>query len=255
MLRDTALLWRIEMTVGLRNRSWLVMGLIQPVMYLLLFGPLLVPVAKYTPGFPAGSAWANLAAGLAVQIALFNSALSGFSLLSEHKAGVLERMRVTPGSRPALLLGRVLANVTQSVTQALVVILLAMLLFRLDAPLLGILGTLVIVALVGLTFAAFSSVMALKLKNEPAFSSMLNVLLLPLILLSGIFVPITVGLAPDWLYTLSRFNPLAHLVELGRSMLRGEVASSSVLSGAAMLAVMCGVSVWWGARTYSRANL
>lgn len=255
MFSETFLIARSEMTVALRNRAWLLMGIVQPVMYLLLFGPLLVQIAASTPGFPPGGAWRVLTPGLVIQLALFNSIFAGYSVLSDHKAGVLERMRVTPISRSALILGRVLITVGLTMVQAVVLMVLAGVIFGLRAPLVGIVLVLLIAAFVAISLAACSNALALKLKNEPAFSSLLNIILLPLGLLSGILVPITVELAPGWLWVLSRINPLSHLVDTGRAVFNHDLTARSLLTSTAILAVMTVLSVWWGTRTYQRENL
>lgn len=255
MLRDMLLIYRGELTVALRNRSWLFMGMLQPVLYLSFFGPLLVKIAASTPGFPPGSAWAVLTPGLIIQLALFNSAFAGYSVLADHRSGVLERLRVTPVSRIALMLGRVLATAVLTMVQALMTTLLATAIFHLRAPVSGVALTLVIAALVSVTLASCSNAVALKLKNEPAFSAILNAVLLPIGLLSGMLVPITAGLAPTWLFVLSRFNPLVYIVATGRSLFRDELDPNTLLLGTGVLVVMTVLSVWWGARTYQRENI
>ncbi len=98
------------MTLTLRNPAWLIMGLMQPFLYLLLFGPLLNSIATM-PGFPPGGAFNVFVPGLLVMTALFSSAFVGFGLhADELREGVIERMRVTPMSRMATLLGRLPAR-------------------------------------------------------------------------------------------------------------------------------------------------
>src|SRR3954454_14331628 len=108
-VRDTLLIFRRQLRLTLRNPVWVVIGLIQPFLYLAFFGPLLKNVAG-APGFPEGSAWQVFVPGLLVQLGLFGTALVGFGIIAEYRAGVIERMRVTPVSRLALLLGRVLRD-------------------------------------------------------------------------------------------------------------------------------------------------
>jgi ABC-2 type transport system permease protein len=107
---DTWLVFSRAMRLSLRNPVWVILGLMQPILYLTLFGPLLEPVVS-APGFPPGSAWQVFVPGLLVQLAVFGAAFAGFGLIAEWRAGVVERMRVTPASRGALLVGRVLRDV------------------------------------------------------------------------------------------------------------------------------------------------
>src|SRR4051794_22633907 len=105
MLRDTWLIFKHDLTLSLRNPAWILIGVLQPVLYLVLFGPLMDKVVASTPGFPPGSSWTILTPALIIQLALFSSSFAGFGLLMDYRSGVLERLRVTPASRVALLLG------------------------------------------------------------------------------------------------------------------------------------------------------
>ena len=148
--------------------------------------------------------------GLLVQLGLFGTVFVGFGLVAEYRAGVIERMRVTPASRAALLLGRVLRDVVVLVVQATLLTLVAVP-FGLRAPVGGVVVALVLVAALGAAFSALSYAAALVLKTEDALASVLNSLAVPVLLLSGILLPMT--LAPAWLRTVSDANPLKHVVD------------------------------------------
>lgn len=253
MWRDTWLIFRRGMVLSLRNPVWVVISMMQPILYLVLFGPLMEKITK-TPGFPPGSSWQILTPALLVQLGLFGSAFVGFGLIAEYRAGVIERMRVTPASRVGLLLGRVLRDAVQLVAQGILITVLAVLLFGLRAPLYGIVFSLVMVALLGITMSASSYALALILKSEDSFAPLLNSVLLPVLLLSGIMIPITTGLAPNWLYWISRINPFTHIVDAERAGFRGDFALNAILTGSVVLLVLAALSVWWGARTFQRES-
>src|SRR3979411_788445 len=204
VLRDTWLIFRKDMVLSLRNPAWIMIGIMQPLLYLFLFGPMFAKVANSTPGFPPGNGWMVLTPALIVQLALFGSSFVGFTLLADYRTGVAERLRVTPVSRVALLLGKVLANALQAVVQSILIIVMAYLIFDLNAPIGGIVLTMIIVRLLAVTLASCSYALALTIKSETAFPAILNAVLMPLLLLSGILLPITTGLAPHWLYNISR---------------------------------------------------
>src|ERR1700676_401642 len=119
-LRDILLIFRHHLRLSLRNPVWVVMGLTQPILYLTLFGPLLVGVSG-TSRFP-GDPWQVYVAGLLVQLSLFGSGFVGFGIIGELRAGIIERMRVTPVSRMALLLGRVLRDMVVQLVQSVLLI-------------------------------------------------------------------------------------------------------------------------------------
>ena len=107
VIRDTWLLFARSMKATLRNPAFVILGLFQPVCYMLLFAPLLNNLVN-APGFPSGGALKVFTPGLLILLAMFGAAFVGFDLLGELRYGVVERLRVTPVSRLALLLGRAL---------------------------------------------------------------------------------------------------------------------------------------------------
>jgi len=252
--REIWLVFRRHFAVSSRNPAWVIIGITQPVLYLVLFGPLMERIVSSTPGFPPGDAWQILTPGLLVQLGLFGSLFAGFSLLADLTTGVLERLRVTPVRRMSLLLGRVLHDTVQLLVQAVLLVLLAALFFGLRAPVAGVALCLVMVALVGVTLSSSSYAIALTLRSEETFPAVLTSISTPLLLLTGILVPITTNLAPDWLYVLSRLNPFAHVMDAERASFRGEYTVDALLTGSLVLLALTAVAVWWGARTFQREN-
>ena len=253
MLRDTWLIFRRDMLAALRNPTWVMIGIMQPLLYLFLFGPLMVRTVQ-DQGLTETAGWMLLTPALIAQLALFGSSFVGFGLLAEYRSGVVERFRVTPVSRVALLLGKVLANALQAVVQAVLIIVLAALVFPLDAPVGGVLLCLAIVFLLAVSLASCSYALALTLKSEETFPALLNAVLIPLLLLSGILLPITAGKAPDWLYTVSRINPFRHVVDVERNSFGGDFTMDALFTGGVVVLVMAVLSVWWGTRTFQKEN-
>jgi len=253
MLRDTWLIFRRDTLGALRNPTWVMIGIMQPLLYLFLFGPLMVK-AMQAQGMSEVDGWMLLTPALIAQLALFGSSFVGFGLLAEYRSGVVERFRVTPVSRAALLLGKVLANALQAVVQSLLIIALAYLAFDLNAPFGGVVLSMVIVFLLAVSLASCSYALALTLKSEETFPALLNAVLIPLLLLSGILLPIVQGSAPQWLYTVSQINPFRHVVDVERNTFRGDFTMDALFTGSVVVLVMAALSVWWGTRTFQREN-
>jgi ABC-2 type transport system permease protein len=249
-ITDTWLVFSRAMRLSLRNPVWVILGLIQPILYLTLFGPLLEPVAS-APGFPPGDAWKVFVPGLLVQLGMFGAAFAGFGLIAEWRAGVVERMRVTPAGRGALLLGRVLRDVVVVVIQGVILVGAAMW-AGLEAPLPSLLIGIVFVALLAAAFGALSYGAALKLKSEDAFAPLLNGLIVPVLLLSGILLPM--ALAPAWLQTVADFNPLTHVVEGLRAVFRGETGSGDAVLGGVVTIALVLVGLFYGVRVFRRES-
>jgi len=250
-LYDTLLIFRYQMRLSLRNPVWVVIGLSSPLLYLALFGPLLTGVAR-SPGFPAGDAWQVFVPGLIVQLAMFGSGFVGFAIIAELRMGVIERMRVTPVSRMALLLGRVMRDVVVLLVQS-VLLILAAIAFGLRAPWLGVLLGLCFVPLLALSMASLSYTAGLLTRDEDAFAPLVSMVSVPLMLLSGILLPMS--LAPEWLYILAHANPFLYIVEAMRSVFLGEYVTWTVFAGAAAAVLLAVLSVAFGTRTFRRQNM
>ncbi|KAA2252159.1 ABC transporter permease [Solihabitans fulvus] len=229
----------------LRNPTVIVFGLSQPLLYLVLFGPLLGSV-----GGASGSSWQWFVPGLLVQLSLFGTAYAGFSLIPEIRSGVVERMRVTPVSRTALLFGRVLKDVLVLVVQA-ALLTAAATLFGFRASVWVVLLGLVLIGVLGVAVGAASYALALKLRQEYAFAPVLASTVIPLMLLSGVLLPMDRG--PGWLYGLSRANPLAYVVEGERALMAADLGGRALTGGLVAVALVA-VCASWGVRTFHREN-
>lgn len=250
ILRDTWLVFHRSMALFLRNPAWVIIGIIQPLLYLVLFGPLLKSIASSNPAFPQGGAYNVFVPGLLIQLGLFGASGVGFGLIAELRMGVIERMRVTPVSRLALLLGRALRDIVTLLIQALMIILMS-LPFGLSINPLGLVIMLALVALVGLLFASISYTLALVLKSEDSFAPLTFTATLPLLLLSGVLLPMT--LAPAWLRTISVIDPLTHAVDAGRAIFNNQLDDFAIVRGVAIMAVLAVIAVAAAARSFSRA--
>jgi ABC-2 type transport system permease protein len=246
-VHDTLIVFNRSLRLSLRNPTWVIIGLTQPILYLLLFGPLLKPLA----GSLGGNAWQVFVPGMLVQLGIFGGMFVGFGLIAEYRAGVMESMRVTPASRVSLLLGRVLRDVLVLLVQATLLTLVAIPL-GLRAPVGGVLVALLVVALLGGAFSAVSYAVALTLKSEDALAPLLNGVAVPLLLLSGILLPMS--LAPLWLQRVSDVNPLKHVVEGLRAQFRGDLTSSTAVWGLVATVALVVVCMWFGARTFRRES-
>jgi ABC-2 type transport system permease protein len=249
VLRDTWLMYRRSLILTLRQPVWVIMGLFQPILYLVLFGPLLEGATASAGA--TGSAFNWFIPGLLIMTGFFAAAFAGFGLVAEIRNGVVERMRVTPMSRFAMLAGRALRDVSILLAQATLLILVAIP-FGLEVDPAGAALTLGIVALVGLTFALLSYTLGLVFKSEDALAPVVQAVALPLLLLSGIMLPM--ALAPDWLQTLSALNPLTHAVDAARALFNGVWDDPQIVVGSVVMGVLALISLWVAARAFARTT-
>lgn len=249
LLRDTWLVFTRAMSQTIHNPVWVFVALAQPIYYLVLFGPLLKRVAE-VQGFPGGGAFNVFVPGLLIQLALFGCAFVGFSLVAEMRYGVIERLQVTPISRAALLLGRAGRDIVSLLAQMLLLVLLAWP-FGLHIDGAGVVVAMALLVLVGLAFAAVSYTLALVLKSEDALAPLLNAVGVPLMLLSGILLPLS--LAPGWLQTIGDVNPLSHAVDAARALFNGHVWDGDVLKGLLIMGGCAVAAVVLATRRFRRA--
>jgi len=247
LLHDTALIYGRYLRQSLRSRFALLFGVLMPLLYLLFFGPLLTDL----PLGGRGSSWQLLVPGLLLQLGLFGASFSGFMIILEKGQGVVERMRVTPVSRLALLLGRVLRDATVFVFQA-VLLVLAALVMGLRAPLAGVLIGFVFVALLTVSLAALSYALAMKVATPQGFGPTVNALTMPSMLLSGLMLPMTLG--PGWLDVLSHLMPFRYLVDAVRDAYVGAYATAHMLYGSLVAVALTLIAVTVGTRVFRTAG-
>jgi ABC-2 type transport system permease protein len=249
LLRDIWLVFGRYFGLFIRNPVWVALGVLQPLLYLVLFAPLLKPLAS-VQGFPPGGAYNVFVPGLLVQLGMFGAAGVGFSLIGELRMGVIERLRVTPVSRVALLLGRALRDMLSIVVQSLILILLS-LPFGLSIHPIGVVITLALIALIGLLTASIAYAVALWARDENTYAPIIFTSTLPVLLLSGVLLPL--GFAPQWLRNIAALNPLSYAVDAARAVFRDQITDPSVVKGVAIMLVLSIVAIVVGARAFGRA--
>lgn len=250
--RDTAMIFRRQERLALRNPAWVIIGLTQPILYLALFGPLLTKLpGAGLPGFPPGNAYRFFVPGLLIQLGLFGSTFVGFTIIADWRAGVIERFRVTPVSRLSIMAGRVLRDVVTLVVQA-VVLVLAGVAFGMRAPLPAILISFGFITLVAIGLASVSYATGLLTKSEDAFAPLVNTIVVPLMLLSGIMLPMTMG--PGWLQGIALLSPFRYIINAMREAFAGHYFNTIMVEGLLVAGGMAALFLWLGSRVFLREN-
>jgi len=246
--RDTGIVFRRQLRLSLREPAWVAIGLLQPVLYLVLFGPLLKPLAAQ---LGTTNAYTLFVPGLLVQLAIFGSLFVGFGLIGEVRDGVIEAERVTPASRTALLLGRVTKDMLTLAVQGAILILLGFAFGMTGSPIGILLGYLLALLLTG-AVACAGYALALAVKTEDSLAAVANGVTLPILLLSGILLPMT--LAPEWLQAISNVIPIKHIVDGIRNLFAGTPWTLGTTWAVLWTAVLVIAGVWIGTRTFRRQN-
>jgi len=204
------LTWRMPM--------WTLFGLIQPLLWLVIFGQLFKGLTQL-PQFPQGDYVQFITPGIIVMTVLFGASWSGVSLLRDLRHGIMEKLFVAPIDRSSIVLSRLLHNGFTVVIQVFLLIAVA---FALGAGLPirgGLFWIWVIVLLLAVGFSAVSNTLAMILKREEPLVVMGNMLTLPLLFFSPALVPKT--FMPFWMQLVSLINPVTYGVEAVRACYQG----------------------------------
>ncbi|MFF3315371.1 ABC transporter permease [Streptomyces sp. NPDC003035] len=254
VITDTRTAFARELGPELRQPAGLLFTMMLPFLFLALFAPLL-PAMGAGGGTGTGSPWQWFVPGMLVLLGLSATAGAGASLLNEMSSGAFERMLVTPLNRASMLVGRALKEVVVLLTQAvLILVLLLPTDFRLHP--LGALAGLALLTVFGVGIGALSFTLALhSRKQQTLFYGVQQVIFFPLLLLSGVLLPITEASAPTWLYVLSRVNPVTYVVEAERTLFDGRFAEAGVLYGIVAAAAIAVLGVVAGIRGMRNATV
>jgi ABC-2 type transport system permease protein len=249
LFNEIRILFKRSFIQTLRNPVWVAVGLSTPLLYLALFTPLLQKLAG-GPGFPTNNVLDVFLPGILAFLAFGSGTGEGFSTIFELKDGLTERFRVTPASRYALLISPVLADIVWLFIFNTILVGVAKL-FGFDIHIAGLLVSFLLLALLLVITATFSVSLALITKEISGFAAVINGINLPILLLSGVLLPLT--LAPTWMLVIAHFNPLYYVVEANRSLAAGNIANSAVGLGFLVMAALTAVTIWWATRVYRKA--
>lgn len=245
--RETRLMMVRNLTRWARNPAWLMVGLFQPILYLLLFAPLLDSL--HMPGVDQGNTLKSFTPGLLVMLAM-NAGFAGMNILDDLRDGVIERLRVTPASRLALILGIVLCEVLIALLSSLLLILAAVPMgFRADWPGIALLFGLLV--LVHTMMVSASYAVALAIKDSNALAAMASAITIPLLLLSGVLLPLT--LAPASIRTIAHANPFFYVVDAARALASGEFGNPDVLRAFVIVGALAVLALLWATRRFRQA--
>jgi ABC-2 type transport system permease protein len=231
-----------------RQPAFLGIALVQPIIWLLLFGALFRGVTEI-PGFSGGSYVGYLTPGVVVMLAVSSAGWTGMAFVEDINGGVMDRMLASPVWRGALNLGMVAQAVVQIVIQTLVIVLLALALGANYSNGVGGVAVLVLVAaLLGASFASLSNGLGVLARRRESLIGAVSMVLLPLTFLSSALMQ--TSLAPNWIQTASKFNPVDWAATAGRSAAMGDFDWGLVAGRVGLLAALVVVCAWFATRAF-----
>lgn len=231
-----------------RQPLYIMFTLVQPVIWLVLFGQLFKKIVQI-PGFGAPAYVDFLTPGVVIMTVLFGSGWSGMGIIRDLDLGVMDRFLVSPVSRVALIAGRLIQLAAVAVVQSILIVVLGLILgARFPGGIVGVVVLIVCAVLLAVPIGALSCAMALVARKEETVIGAANFILLPLTFLSSVFM--AADLMPGWIRTVARYNPVEWAVDAGRSALSAHPSWGLVLPRAGLLVALTVLTGWLATRAF-----
>ncbi len=245
--------WQVYMRgvrVLVRQPAYMAIMLVQPIIWLLLFGALFKSVTQI-PGFRSGSYIDFLTPGVVVMLALFSAGWSGMGFVEDINSGVMDRMLASPVWRGALNAGTVAYGAFLVAIQTVIIVLLSLALgANYKGGVGGVLLLILVAALLGAIFASLSNGIGVLGRQRETVIGAVTALQLPLTFLSASLMQRS--LAPNWIREASNFNPVNWAVEAGRSAAMQRINWGLVAGRLGLLATLALASAAFASWAFGR---
>ncbi|SIR56079.1 ABC-2 type transport system permease protein [Haladaptatus litoreus] len=209
--------WNLK---AVRNPFVLVVSLVQPIIFLVLFTQVFGQVATgaVNRGGSSISYETYLVPAICIQVALAAAATSGVGLVNDIENGMFEKVLVTPMNRTAVFVGKTAAEVLRIALQIAIIIGLGVLLgAEVATGFVGAIGIVLVGVLFSLWFTSLSNTLAVLTKDQESTIIGANLLQFPLLFVSTAFLPLNV--LPDWIQTVAKYNPVTYGVDAARAIM------------------------------------
>ncbi len=252
LMSETAVLYVRAIKRLSRQSTVIFFSLIQPLIWLVLFGQMFARIARgSSQAFGHVSYLQFFIPTVILQSILFGSGQSGVGMITDIDSGFLDKLMTTPINRLAILLGRLLGDLTRITVQMVLVVVIGWIIGQWQDPKIsfyysvpGILGALGIAMMFALVLMALNIFIALWTRSTEATFIVSNFLTLPLLFTSSAQLPIS--LLPGWMQKIAHINPVTYTIEAMRALLNGPAATHSHNTGIAIaeaMAILVGLGV------------
>jgi ABC-2 type transport system permease protein len=231
-----------------RQPWWIAVTLVQPVIWLLLFGALFKRVVEI-PGFEGGSYIEFLAPGVVVMTAFFAAGWSGMPVIEDLDRGVIDRFLMAPTRRGSLIGGRLAYGTVTIVIQSLIIVGLALIVgATFPNGVIGVAGLFLVAVLIAAAFSGLSIGLALLVRHEETLIAAVQFVALPLTFLSTAFMQ--KDLMPGWMQQVADLNPVNWAIEAGRAASIGDPGLDYFALRAGFLAAFAVVCCLFAVRAF-----
>jgi ABC-2 type transport system permease protein len=221
----------------MREPIWIALLLIQPMVWLVLYGQLFKNVTRLG-GFGTTSYVTFLAPAIVVMNSFFGATWSGMAMVSDLNRKFVERFLATPASRLSLVLSQIVRSALTAALQAVVILVVALALgVRVNSGALGWLVVILVGMLVNAAFAGISQGLALLTRREATMITLANFIGLPLLFLSSTLL--AEKQMPHWMRVAASLNPVNWGVKAARGVVLPGTDWGSVTLHLGYLAALC----------------
>lgn len=250
-VNDTWVLTKRNLTMWARVPAYLVFTIVQPTIFTLLFR-YVFGGAIPTVGIPGGYV-SFLLPGVIGQTAAFATFATAIALAIEAQKGVIDRLRVMPIARSAVLLGRLLADAVRMLITLLVIVGVGYAVgFRFHGGAGSAVAMVALAELFGLTICCVSAYIGLAIRQEEAVQAFGMIWLFPLTFVSSAFVPVQT--MPGWLQAFAVNQPVTHVINALRSLALGTSMGDNLWLSLVWMAGLFIVFLPLAVRAYKRVS-
>jgi ABC-2 type transport system permease protein len=248
-LRHSAYLTARSLRSLWRQPAFAVATLVQPIIWLLLFGSLFRAVVRI-PGFTPGLSYLEfITPGVIMMTALFSSGWAGTIYIEDMHRGVMDRLLASPVRRGAMMVGTLAYQGVTTIVQTLTVFLIAVIAGAgFPGGVAGVAVTILAAVLLSVIVASLSNALALLLRQQEALIGISQFIVLPLQFLSSAIM--VIALAPGWVQDVARFNPVDWAVVAARDALSASPDWGEVWTRLGLLAALAAVMAWLATRAF-----
>jgi ABC-2 type transport system permease protein len=220
----------------LRSPMLFILSLLTPIMFLAVFTQAFSSLGNF-PGFPTGNYLVFAVAGIVLMMGFSTAMQAGSSMVEDFDSDFLSKLLVTPVSRPAIVIGRLLSDALRVTIQTSILLVLAFLMgANFATGLIGVAVILVIMALFAVAWSGFSLAIGLASKKGETVTGISMFLTFPLTFISTAFMPL--ALLPDWMQSIAKINPISYSADALRAVTSVGFEWGTVLASAAVLVVI-----------------
>jgi ABC-2 type transport system permease protein len=228
-------MWLRQMKRYVRYRSRIAVTLIQPLLFLFILGFGFKNIEF--PGMESENYIHFFVSGIIAMSILFSSMFAGISVLWDKQFGFLQEVLVAPVSRFSIIIGRTLGGATTALLQGFIILIIV---FILGVPFPGLfrlLMTITFMILIAINSVGFGLILASKMRDMQSFPLIMNLVMMPLILVSSAFFPLKN--LPPIAFNVAKFNPIFYMVDGIRGSLLGRDSVHSPIMNLVILLILC----------------